>query len=97
MKNLKRDSRFGFRSNKLSGRIDASDGYPSDYSCSFARRIGDVGLMSASSERSVDASYLTQRQLIWLLLSVVAAILTARLDYRFYEKRLFLALLAITP
>ena len=59
--------------------------------------LGMLVLMSASSERSVDASYFVQRQLIWLLLSVVAAILTARLDYRFYEKAVIpLALLAIT-
>ncbi|MAS98272.1 MAG: putative lipid II flippase FtsW [Kiritimatiellaceae bacterium] len=58
--------------------------------------LGMLVLMSASSERSVDASYFVQRQLIWLLLSVVAAILTARLDYRFYEKALIpLALASI--
>ena len=58
--------------------------------------LGMLVLMSASSERSVDASYFVQRQLIWLVLSVVAAILTARLDYRFYEKAVIpLALVAI--
>ena len=58
--------------------------------------LGMLVLMSASSERSVDASYFVQRQLIWLVLSVVAAILTARLDYRFYEKAVIpLALAAI--
>ena len=59
--------------------------------------LGMLVLMSASSERSVDASYFVQRQLIWLVLSIFAAIITARLDYRFYEKALLpMALASIT-
>jgi cell division protein FtsW len=59
--------------------------------------LGMVGLMSASSERSVDASYFVQRQLIWLMLSIFAAIITARMDYRLYEKVLIpMALASIT-
>jgi cell division protein FtsW len=59
--------------------------------------LGMLVLMSASSERSVDASYFVQRQLIWLMLSIFAAIITARMDYRLYEKVLIpMALASIT-
>ena len=46
--------------------------------------LGLLVLMSASSQRSVDASYFVDRQLIWLSLAAFAAIVTARIDYRHY-------------
>ncbi|RZO87374.1 MAG: putative lipid II flippase FtsW [Kiritimatiellaceae bacterium] len=58
--------------------------------------LGMLVLMSASSERSSDASYFVERQLIWLGISVVAAVVTARLDYRLYERAVLpLALVSI--
>ena len=46
--------------------------------------LGLLVLMSASSQRSVDASYFVDRQLIWLSLATLAAVVTARIDYRHY-------------
>jgi cell division protein FtsW len=46
--------------------------------------LGLLVLMSASSQRSVDASYFVDRQLIWLSLATLAAFVTARIDYRHY-------------
>ena len=46
--------------------------------------LGLLVLMSASSQRSVDASYFVDRQLIWLSLAAIAAFITARIDYRHY-------------
>lgn len=46
--------------------------------------LGILVLMSASSQRSVDASYFVNRQLIWLTLAGLAAYFTARIDYRRY-------------
>ncbi|OUX38326.1 MAG: putative lipid II flippase FtsW [Kiritimatiellaceae bacterium TMED266] len=58
--------------------------------------LGMLVLMSASSERSSDASYFVERQLIWLGISVVAAVVTARVDYRLYERAVLpLALISI--
>lgn len=58
--------------------------------------LGMLVLMSASSERSSDASYFVERQLIWLGISVAAAVVTARLDYRLYERAVLpLALVSI--
>jgi cell division protein FtsW len=58
--------------------------------------LGMLVLMSASSERSSDASYFVERQLIWLGISVVAAVVTARVDYRWYGRAVLpLALISI--
>ena len=47
--------------------------------------LGMLVLMSASSERSSDASYFVERQLIWLGISVVAAVVTARIVLKFLQ------------
>ena len=58
--------------------------------------LGMLVLMSASSERSLDATYFVQRQLTWLAISLIAAVIVARIDYRIYEKIIIpLALISV--
>ena len=58
--------------------------------------LGILVLMSASSQRSLDASYFVDRQLIWLALSALAAYITARFDYRNYPRLVpFLTVLSV--
>ena len=48
--------------------------------------LGILILASASSAKYSDASYFVRRQLVWLAFAFLAAIVTARVDYRLYQK-----------
>ncbi|RKX42239.1 MAG: putative lipid II flippase FtsW [Verrucomicrobia bacterium] len=48
--------------------------------------LGILVLASASSAKFDDSTYFWKRQLIWLALSFCGACVTARFDYRFYQK-----------
>jgi cell division protein FtsW len=48
--------------------------------------LGVLILASASSPERDDASYFVKRQIMWLIVAIVAAVVAARLDYRFYKK-----------
>ncbi|HZU65877.1 MAG TPA: putative lipid II flippase FtsW [Ktedonobacteraceae bacterium] len=63
--------------------------------------IGVVMVYSASSyiaaSQQGDASYYFQRELIWLVLGVVAMLITMRVDYRFWRRISLIGMVIILP
>jgi cell division protein FtsW len=57
--------------------------------------LGVVMLYSTSSARSVTPHYYLQRQIVWLILAAMAAVVITRLDYHVW-RRLVVPLLAVT-
>ncbi len=57
--------------------------------------LGVLILASASSPERDDATYFVKRQIMWLIVAIAAAVIAARLDYRFY-KRLAIPISAVS-